>query len=450
MAEIINRDLARFPNLKIIYSSDIQQVRVKDDRIHSIYICPVIRERNGLIKWQGGKNLVSGEVFIDASIDGRLARLAGVPLNVGRQDWPLQYLSEEEKNADVAYQQAATLMFKVTGIEVPDLPKHTGEWAFTQDFKGNWGVAGGKHTWASDPLVVEFNRKYAQEGFSIKPINAAQNGAGSDEWWVNTLLIYNVDARAHMRDKGTARYPQKTLPHHLTVDKAWVAAREFLQNPDFINTLRQFKVKEGNKTYGFEEAELVLDTMGNPVVGEVLYIRESVHTRLSEQHPVQDSENHSFAVTTTETQQAGSSNNKGSDIENYPSRIGLGYYMMDINAYQPDDLTRSGGYEWPVTSWLRPDFLEDGGEPYNPVYLPYQMLVTEEVDNLLLPGYAVGCSSFAWAELRVLPNLAVLGDASGFAAVRAVSYNENLNSFDTHQIVWVQDRLKEMGALLEK
>jgi hypothetical protein len=345
----------------------------------------------------------------------------------------LQFLTEEEKKADVAYQQAATLMFKVTGIKKPDEPIYIEDWAFTQDFKGNWGIAGGKYTWASNPIVIDFNKNYAYEGFSIKPINAAQNGAESDEWWVNTLLIYNVDARAHMRDKGTVCYPHNTLPNHLTVDQAWVAAREFLQNPDFLKTLRQFKVKDGKKTYGFEEAELVFDSMGNPVVGEILYIRESVHARLSKEHPVEESENNSFAVTTAEAQKAGPSYNEGSDIENYPDRIGLGYYMMDINAYQPEDLTRSGEYHWPVTSLLRPDWQATGGEPDNPVYLPYQMLVTKEVDNLFLPGYAASCSSFAWAELRVLPNLAVLGDATGFAAVRAVSFNEHYleGSFET-------------------
>lgn len=450
MAQIINNDLKRFPNLKVIYSCDIKQVRVKNKKIRSISICPVLRDGNGLIEWQSKKKLISGKVYIDASDEGRLARLVGVPLSVGRQDWPAEFLDEEEKIAKIAYQQAATLMFKVTGVKTPSGQTQLGEWYFTQDDKGSWGIAGGKETWKNNPKVIYFNSKYAEKGFSIKPLNAAQDGVGSNEWWINMLLIYNVDARAQMRDLGTLRYPQETMPNHLAVDQAWAKARDFLKNPDFINTLREFKVTQGRQTYGFGEAALVLDTNGNPVVGDVLYIRESVHSRIAQNLPRQESENLSFAVSTLETQQAGADFNEGKDAENYPERIGLGYYMMDINAYHPADLTKSGQYDWPVTRWLRPDWLESGGEPYNPVYLPFQMLVTKEIDNLLLPGYASGCSSFAWAELRVLPNLAVLGDASGIAAVRAVSFNENPNSFNTEQISWVQDRLASIGARLEK
>jgi len=450
MAQIINKDLQRFPNLKIIYSSDIKQVRIKNQKIRSISICPVQRTASGLVEWHGAKKLIFGRIYIDASDEGRLARLAGALLNVGRQDWPKEYLDEEEKTAKTAYQQASTLMFKVTGVKKPPRPAQLGEWSFTLDEKGSWGIAGGKKTCTNHPTVINFNNKYAEEGFSIKPLNAAQNGAGSNEWWLNTLLIYNVDARAQTRDSGTTRYPQETMPNHLTVDQAWAKAREFLQNPDFINTLREFKVKQGDQTYGFGEASLVLDTSGKPVVGDVLYLRESVHSRIFQNLPLQESENISFAVTSLETQKAGASFNKGQDTENYPDRIGLGYYMMDINAYKPADLIKSGQYDWPVTRWLRPDWQESGGEPHNPVYLPFQMLVVKEIDNLLLPGYASGCSSFAWAELRVLPNLAVLGDASGVAAVRAVSFNESPNSFSKEQISWVQDKLKLIGARLEK
>lgn len=450
MTQIIYNDLKRFSNLKVIYSSDIKQVRVKSQKIRSISICPIRRNENGLIEWQSTKKLISGKVYIDASDEGRLARLAGTLLSVGRQDWPVEFLDEKEKTAKTAYQQAATLMFKVTGVQTPPGPTQLGEWSFTQDDKGSWGIAGGKETWKNNPKVLYFNNKYAEEGFSIKPLNAAQDGAGSNEWWINVLLIYNVDARAQMRDLGTLRYPQETMPNHLAVDQAWVKAREFLKNPDFINTLREFKVSQDGQTYGFGKAALVLDANRNPVVGDVLYLRESVHSQIGQNLPLQDNENVSFAVSTLETQQAGAGFNEGKDAANYPERIGLGYYIMDINAYHPADLIKSGQYDWPVTKWLRPDWLESGGEPYNPVYLPYQMLVAKEIDNLLLPGYASGCSSFAWAELRVLPNLAVLGDASGAAAVRAVSFNENPNSFRTEQIKWVQDRLKSIGARLEK
>ncbi|WP_151191989.1 FAD-dependent oxidoreductase, partial [Desulfotomaculum copahuensis] len=98
----------------------------------------------------------------------------------------------------------------------------------------------------------------------------------------------------------------------------------------------------------------------------------------------------------------------------------------------------------------RPDWRERGGEPKNPVYFPYRMLVTPAMVNLLVPGYATGASSLAWAETRVLPNLTVLGDAAGVAAARAVISGEQPADFGMDQIRRVQSKLRQMGARLDK
>lgn len=450
LAEIIKKDLSQFPNLSVMYSFDIISLEAAGDKINGVKLAAIAREENGRVVWRKKGRTVKGQVFIDASDDGRLSRLAGAPLTVGRQDWPLHYLPEEERKAGGARQQAATLMFKVKGVKTPSVPKAVGEWVFTRDAKGSWGLAGGKTTWSTNPVVINFNEKYQGKGFSIKPINAAQDGAGSREWWVNALLVYNVDGRAHDRDKNTANYPQETISGHRTTDQAWVEARDFLLNPDFLAALRQFKVWENGQEFGFGEAELVLGRQGKPVVGEIMYIRESVHGKRGEIVLLADRENSQYHVTTREAQLAGSGPADGEDRDNYQDRIGLGYYMMDINAYLPQDLKASGQYDWPVTRWLRPDWWEKGGEPKNPVYLPYRMLTVPGLKNLLVPGYATGCSSFAWAELRVLPNLAVLGDAAGVAAARAVLYGEDPAEFGTMQIRWVQEKLKQLGARLEK
>ncbi len=451
MAETMKKDLNSFANLSILYSYDIKSLDVAEGKIKGLQLSAIERDGSGPIVWRNVKCNVKAQVFIDASDDGRLSRLAGAPLTVGRQDWPREYLPEEERQAGWVRQQAATLMFKVKGVKVPPVPKPVGgEWVFTRDTKGSWGLAGGKLTWATDPVVTSFNEKYESRGFAIKPINAAQDGAGSEEWWINTLLVFNVDGRAHDRDKGTCNYPAFTVPGHRTTDQAWAEARDFLMNPDFLNALRQFKVVEDGQEYGFGEVELVLDRQGKPVVGEVMYIRESVHGKLQQDSSLQGGEDTDYAVTTREVQFAGSGPEDGGDRENYPDRIGLGYYMMDINAYLPQDLKMSGKYDWPVTRWLRPDWWEAGGEPKNPVYLPYRMLTVTGIKNLLVPGYATGCSSFAWAELRVLPNLAVLGDAAGVAAARAVLYGENPADFDMTQIQWVQTKLRQFGARLDK
>jgi len=450
MAQIIAKDLAQFPNLQIMYSNDISLVELKDKKINKIHIYPLDRDESGSVSWQEGLTVISAGVFIDASDDGRLARMADAPHTVGRQDWPTQYLTDKELTSSYTYQQAATLMFKVSGLEMPDIPQTLGDFTFTRDGSGSWGLAGGSKTWNSNALVIGFNERYKAEGLAIKPINAAQDGAGSDEWWVNTLLVSNVDGRAHDRDRKTPAYPRDTAPGHLSVEQAWIKARQMLGNPHFIEALRQFCVNDGAGQYGFGKAELVLDDDGKPVVGEVMYIRESIHGRLTTKQVNFNTENINYAVTTKEAQKAGNSATNGEDTGNYADRIGLGYYMMDINAYRPEDLNKGGAYQWPVTDAIRPDWRETGGEPENPVYLPYRMLIVENIKNLLVSGYATGCSSFAWAELRVLPNLAVLGDAAGAAAARAVAYDENPGDFTEVSINWVQDKLRAFGSRLDK
>ncbi|MEW5897947.1 MAG: FAD-dependent oxidoreductase, partial [Bacillota bacterium] len=70
--------------------------------------------------------------------------------------------------------------------------------------------------------------------------------------------------------------------------------------------------------------------------------------------------------------------------------------------------------------------------------------------NLLVPGYATGAASLAWAEVRVIPNLCVLGDAAGAAAAEAVLSGADPALFRQEQIKWVQAALRKTGARLDK
>jgi hypothetical protein len=451
MAELLEKDLSQFPNLTILYQYDLKKVKtkkIKKDKkiIKSIILAPVYRDEQGYVLWEKGRLKVEGEVFIDASDEGRLTRLAGNFLSVGRQDWSLEYLPTEEQEGSWARQQAATLMFKVTGIKTPAQPDVKGDLHFVNDVHGSWAIVGGKETWQNNPVVKHFNELYGVQGFALKPLNAAQNGANSEEWWVNMLLVFDVDGRAREKDRGTSLFVKKGAGQK-TVDQAWQEAREILQKPEFLEALRQFKVVENGQMYGFGEASLVWNENKQPVVGETMYLRETVHTL---QGFKEGEEWDRYALTTNEVQKAGSNPQEGADRENYAERIGLGYYMMDINAFMYTDILQENRYVWPVTSYLRPDWQRAGGQPVNPVYLPYSMLKAIGCANLLVPGYATGCSSFAWAEVRVLPNLAVLGDAAGIAAARAVLFGESPADFKEEQINWVQEKLCTMGARLDK
>ncbi|MBT9166868.1 MAG: hypothetical protein DDT19_00192 [Syntrophomonadaceae bacterium] len=444
-AELLAAELATHANITVLYRKDLETVRRSQGKIVSLSLREVVLDSDGAIGWGNARKKVRGNVFVDASEEGRLARLAEVELVTGRSDWPKKLLPADEQDG-VARQQASTLMFKVQGVATPERPGRFGDLFFVRDLQGSWGAWGGLEVYTSDEVVTVFNRVYGPAGFAIKPFNLAQNGVTSNEWWINILLVFNVDGRANRRDLGTDRFPAHKRPEQIDTDTAYSAAQEFLLNPAFWQALRRFSYtdEKTGQIYGLQEIQPVLDKYGRPVTGESLYLRETVHM------PKDGKDEGRFVLTPLECQAAGTRSGDGGDLDNYASRIGLAFYAMDINAYLYSDLLAGENFVWPVTGFLRPDWLASGGEPKNPVYLPYEMLITEAAENLLIPGYATGSASLAWASIRVLPNLTVLGEAAGAAAALSVEKNIPPLRFEEAEITALQDILRKMGAILDK
>lgn len=491
LAELIASDLGKLPNLVTFWGLDITAVYADPGgkRLKALALQPLERGPEGYLHWKGEETLLKAEQFIDASEDGRLSFLSGSIVTVGRADWPAAFLPEAEVKSSwvasqgekeaaphlpperlgfaqrvlqlagykevlpevasaegrgVARQQAATLMFKVKGVRPGDYK----DMVFILSPQGVWGAYGGVRTYTENPVVNRFNRTFGPKGFALKPLNAAQDGRNSPEWWVNALLIFNVDGRAHFRDRGSKRYPSNKLPGSLETDEAWVAARQLLLKPDFINALRQFP--------GFEGAELVKDPFGQPVTGDILYLRETVHHLCPGWEADGRSGEGDYAVTAAEAYLAGRGPGDGADSGNYVNRIGLGFYWLDINAYRFEDLQGEGGiFRWPVTSYLRPDFGQSTpgfkARPENPVYLPFEAILSPRFTNLLVPGVAASISSLAWAELRVLPNQAVLGDAAGVASAYALQQGQDPGTWGPEEIANVRRVLVEKyGARVDK
>lgn len=507
LARLLAEDLGKFSNLVTYWSMDIREVYAerRTGRLKLLVLSSLERDRNGYITWGAGKKIVEAEQFIDASEDGRLSVLSGSGVTVGRTDWPAKFLpvppdsgaaglipgQEREKAAGgrqsaggsrgffwrelpfqeegvkkgvlallglkelepsvgrndmvgALEQQAATLMFKVKGVR----PGNYRDMIFVRSKHGVWGAYGGRLAYSQNPILRRFNESYGPRGFALKPPNAAQDGKDSSEWWVNALLIFNVDGRAYFRDRGTPRYPGDKLPGSLETDEAWVAARQVLVQPDFLEALRQFQ--------GFEQVELVKDESGAPVTGELLYLRETVHQVREVGAIGSGTEDSNYAVTAREVYFAGQAPGEGADVENYVNRIGLGFYWLDINAYRVEDLKdQHGQFRWPVTPYLRPDYaLSSPGHarlPQNPVYLPFEVLLSPRFPNLLVPGVAAGVSSLAWAELRVLPNQIVLGDAAGVAAAYALKKQCDPAAFTSADIAAVRELLvQKYQARVEK
>ena len=459
LADTMKQDLAKYGSMiSYYYGYDITSVSWGNGKISSVNLKQIKRDAStGVVVWENTTATVKGTVFIDASDSGRLTRLSNFGGTVGRYDFPAHALDASEKSSPgQGRQQVATLMFKVTGIDTsvreidlsgksPDgmrdvfvVPTAKEE---HKEARGN----GGKYAYKNNTTIVNFNNKYGPQGFVLKPFNSAQDGENSAEWWVNMLLLFNVDGRANNRDKGTSIFPADMRSDYKTVDDAWVAGRKMLENPEFLSAMRCFP--------GFQSAKLVMDSDGKPAVGKILYLRETIHAAQSSSARANGTENSNYGLHAMDCWDAGASSSEKTDKRNYKKRIGLNYYYSDINGYKFEDLKDANGkYIWfdEVGQKIRSDIGVTDETPKNPVYVPYDALATNFVYNLLIPGYAVGASSFAWAEIRVLPNQCVLGDAAGVAAAYAVKNAKDPLNFSQTDIANIQTLLKNSNALLEK
>lgn len=450
MSDLLKRDLTKAEyggRIKIHYAYDITGIGWESSHITEVRLKRIFRDTDGTVKWDEKADTltIAGDVFIDASESGRLTRMSNFGGTVGRYDWPASLLDSDERGSNgKARQQVATLMFKVKNFDrfkADDDELTAGD----KDNNGVYSATGGTRAYKTNTKILNFNNTHGPEGFALKPFNMAQDGPGSDEWWVNMLLVFNVDGRAYNRDlTGDTSYlfPSDMRSDYKTVDDAWVAARKVLDYPDFLPALRSF--------LGFEGADLVRDKNGDPVVGNSLYLRETIHSAFSSSDRANGTEDTNYALSAKDFWNPGATKNTGNDIRHYAKRMGLNYYGLDINAYKFEDLKQNGQYIWghEVTEAARSDIKFP--EHVSPTYITYSAIATNFVYNLLIPGYAAGIASLGWAEARTIPNQCVLGDAAGVAAAYAVNNNIDPLNFGSADITAVQNILKNSGALLEK
>lgn len=452
MAALLKSDLAKYGSkISYYYGYDIRSIGwTSPASITSVTVRKIDRNSTtGIVEWGSSSSdvTINGTVFIDASESGRLTRMSNFGGTVGRYDWPADKLSSDEcGSTGKARQQVATLMFKVKNFN------HLASGVtYAESDEQVLGAIGG-HDAYSNPngKIYAFNEKYKSSGFMLKPYNIAQNGKNSSEWWVNMLLVFNVDGRAYNRDKGTSLFPSDMRSDYRTVDDAWVAAKNILSASDFLPALREFP--------GFASASLVTDSSGKPVVGEILYLRETIHSAQSSSSRANNTENSNYAMWAKDFWDTGSSSSTGTDKRHYAKRVGLNRYELDINAYTPADLKPNGTYIWghDVTKNVRDDLtkinnMNDVAYANRPAtYVPFSAIATNFVYNLLIPGYAACISSLGWAEARVIPNQCVLGDAAGVAAAYAVTNNKMPLNFGTSDISAIQTTLSNSNARLEK
>lgn len=127
--------------------------------------------------------------------------------------------------------------------------------------------------------------------------------------------------------------------------------------------------------------------------------------------------NNNYAVTQHHCHYAAHPDEK--DNPNNRQSIGFNFYESDIHPFKKDDYIDENDSKKYICGHLSyqkirkdmndPNYPLDKNSPTAPAFIPYSALITKYVKNLLIPGYAVSASSFAWSEMRVLPNQCVLG-----------------------------------------
>lgn len=489
-------------------------------RIEKITIRGIARDNeaadytNGYVKWTNAAPItITGEIFIDASEEGRLARSVNTSATTGRYNWPAEYLDYDEKgiisdsptktvcdNTPAVRQQAATIIYKLKGVNLSDYQGSTSSEP-NGVYHSLWG--GDKYKAAEyefndknekvENETFKFNNDYAEQGLMIKPLNAGTNNPANDDYYINNFLLFSVDGRANYRDTAEGRkgfssdspdnenyiqdfYPKNKFINTMTTDEAWVKARDFFvyHKNDILKVLNNIIGFEGASFTGYSN-----DNGGQPEICDILYLRETVHTSKDFSQRTNNSENNYHVIIDDAFQGInGVYDDKDKVIiniaqknenKNYSHRIGIASYGLDIHPYGVRDLIdekSSDGikYIWHNKSFekMRPDFKKNYLDkclnfhnpdkfysPEYPLYVPYEALITNQVSNLLLPGYAAGVSSEAWGLVRIFANLCVLGDAAGVTAAYSIADGTEPLYLNEADIGGIQDCLRNMGARLE-
>lgn len=459
-------------NVKIYEQHDISAPIEQDTNgnILSITLRKIERDADGVVQYIGNSIPISGDIFIDASEDGKLTKLAAhdsngrVAYTRGRYDYPADTLNRlpdsktdygdfNEGAEEGARMPAVTLMFKLKCTDTVPIEAR-------EDVDVGGGVYDCGNTLFNNPnyKMYQFNEKYKNTRIMLKPINSAWNGGipGSDgktEWWLNTLLIFGVDGSLHNRDdNGYEQVSDDELLSDkilndenrlLSSDDAWRLGRAFL-------AAHASEILEVYEELGYTNAEFVTDNNGI-VTGDILYVRETIHAVKNANAIANGTENENYEVTARHCHYAHLDDEQDSTTN--PKSIGLNYYWSDIHPYMKSEYKNNNGdYIHGVESYrkIRFDMGEElqGNSPIEPTYIPYSALTTQYVPNMLIPGYAVNASSFAWSEMRVFPNLCVLGDAAGIAAVSCLL--SGYSAYELKDIAGVRTILKHYNAIIDK
>ena len=212
MERYLARRLSEVKQLTIRYEHDLTEVETTPDpdgkgsKITAVKMRKLIRDERGhyVFDPKAPEERLQARVFIDASETGRLVQLSGQHVGtVGRED-----------QNDDRLQMAATLMFKLKGLDSKKATQNGAVGGQAMSSKGSFQFWGG-YEMQTDPSFLSYEQ--APHRFRMKPYNAGEEGfAGTWNsekltFWMNMLLIYNVDANKSKRySSGTENIGSST------------------------------------------------------------------------------------------------------------------------------------------------------------------------------------------------------------------------------------------------
>lgn len=326
---------------------------------------------------------------------------------------------------DDQLQMAASLMFKIKGVTWDRRQDGAETWCYDE---WNRALPGTTADYAMSTFNKEGLGATAMQGrFALKNINAAidvYHGPGSpeNEWWINGMLVFGVDGLCYpTRDGGkglctNAGSYATTTPGQSALEiwdaerayaEAYAVIEEAAKHPERSRFLASVKthLRAVDTTAVTSSFGIATDPVTRaPLVGERLYVRETIHMRPLDQHVL--------------------AGQRVFDGGNLDDSIALSYYFMDSNGYRmlrygyKGDTGKWTGL-WMVAGDPNGYAQSDKSNPTQPTAIPYRAMLPEVVSNLLVAGYALNADAWAWAQVRMLPTLTVIGDAAGAAAALA-------------------------------
>lgn len=152
-AELL-KSLNKYSNIQIHWGYDICDYTTVSNpyRITSVTIKPLCLDTDKRVNWGSGVvQTLTADIFIDASVEGRLARMVNSACTTGRYCWP--NLPAGEVVGKVAKQAAATLMVKLKGI---DHTQSGSGFHYSQDpASGAWSCWGGSVEYKDSSIQID-------------------------------------------------------------------------------------------------------------------------------------------------------------------------------------------------------------------------------------------------------------------------------------------------------